>query len=88
MSDWVLGRQLDVWQTAFEASFLQRGKTLIAAAFSQVRGTRTRWANLQSLLSGGESLWGDRCLQCVRCCRMAVWTLSYEALRPAVSLDV
>jgi hypothetical protein len=41
VSDWVLGRQLDVWQTVFEAGFLQRGKALIATAFSQVRSAQT-----------------------------------------------
>lgn len=36
VAEWVLGRQQDVWKAVFEASFLSRGKALIADAFTQV----------------------------------------------------
>ena len=67
MSDWVLGQQLDVWQAVFEASFLQRGKALIAVAFSQVRSTWTHWQMCNRSRQAASCEAVIRYMQCVLC---------------------
>ena len=35
--DWVIGRWVDVWDTIFEAAFLQRSRNIISYSFNRVQ---------------------------------------------------